>query len=78
MMTIEEVKDEIYNHITQEHNMGLPPHESWESIDEDFEGYTDSEYSLEDIKGWIFDQVMEEWWKDHPEVSDEEEEDEDE
>jgi hypothetical protein len=56
--------------------MGLPPHESWESIDEDFEGYTDSEYSLEEIRTTIFDEVMEEWWKDHPEVSDEEDEDE--
>jgi len=77
MMTIEQVKEELYNHITQEYNMGLPPHESWESIDEDFEWVVESGMTLQEIQSRVFDEVMEEWWKDHPEVSDEEEEEED-
>jgi hypothetical protein len=33
--------------------------------------------TLQEIQSRVFDEVMEEWWKDHPEVSDEEEEEED-
>ena len=30
--SIEEVKEKIYEHISRENEMGLPPHESWEGI----------------------------------------------
>ena len=80
-ITLEQIKEEIYSHISNEYDMGLPPHESWESIDEDHDWVEESlkiGYTLQDIQSKIFDEVMEEWWKDHPEVDDNDDDEEDE
>lgn len=68
IMTIEEVKQHIYEHISRENEMGLPPHESWEGISEG-EDWVDicveNGYSVEQMKTEIFDEVYEEWSEDN-------------
>ena len=63
-MTIEQVKENIYEHISREFEMGLPPHESWEGIIEGEEWVDESiesGFKLDDIRGKIFDEVYEKW-----------------
>lgn len=77
-ITLEQIKDEIYSHITNENDMGLPPHESWEGITDDHDWVVESlenGYTLEDLQGKIFDEVYEKWSNEN-EVEEEEEEDE--
>jgi hypothetical protein len=63
-MTIEEVKEKIYEHISLENEMGLPPHESWEGIVEG-EDWVDecieNGFTLEKLRNEIFDEVFEKW-----------------
>jgi hypothetical protein len=63
-MTIEQVKESIYEHITRESEMGLPPHESWEGIVEG-EDWVDecieNGYTIEQMKNELFDEVYEKW-----------------
>ena len=77
-MTIEQVKENIYEHITLEHGMGLPPHESWEGINVGEEWVDESienGFNLDDLRGKIFDEVYEQWSKENDVDEDELEED---
>lgn len=63
-MTIEQVKENIYEHISREHEMGIPPHESWEGIEEGTEWVDESIESgitLDQIHNVYFDEVYEKW-----------------
>jgi hypothetical protein len=63
-MTIENVKELIYDHISREHEMGLPPHESWEGIvegDEWVDECIENGYTIEQLKTDLFDEVYEKW-----------------
>jgi hypothetical protein len=63
-LSIEEVKERIYDHIQTESNMGLPPHESWEGItesDEWVEECIESGYTIDQLKNELFDEVYEKW-----------------
>lgn len=63
-LSIEEVKEKIYDHIQIEFNMGLPPHESWEGITEihDWvEECIESGYTIDQLKNELFDEVYEKW-----------------
>lgn len=63
-MTIEQVKDLIYGHITLEHGMGIPPHESWEGIDEGIEWVDEcieNGYTIKQLQEELFDGVYEKW-----------------
>ena len=63
-MTIEQVKRHIYEHISRENEMGIPPHETWEGINEGDEWVDEcikNGYTLEKLKNEIFDEVFEEW-----------------
>lgn len=67
-MTIEQVKEKIYEHITLESEMGLPPHESWEGImegEEWVEECIESGYTIEQLKNELFDEVYEKWSKEN-------------
>ena len=64
MVTIEQVKENIYEHISRENEMGLPPQESWESIvggEEWVDESVKSGITLKDLRGKIFDEVYEKW-----------------
>ena len=63
-MTIEQVKEKIYEHISREHEMGIPPHESWEGItegDEWVDECVENGYTLEKLQNEMFDEVYEKW-----------------
>lgn len=63
-MTIEEVKELIYDHIDREYQMGLPPQESWEGIVEGEEWVDEcieNGYTIEQMKNEMFDEVYEKW-----------------
>jgi hypothetical protein len=69
MKTREEVKEHIYQHITNEFDMGVPPHESWDGIIEGDDDWVDdsieSGFTIEQLRGEIFEEVLEEWEKNH-------------
>lgn len=78
-ITLEQIKENIYEHISREFEMGLPPHESWEGITEGEEWVDESiesGFTLEDLQGKIFDEVYEKWSNENEVEEDEEEEDE--
>ena len=59
-MTIEQVKENIYEHISLEYEMGLPPHESWEGIMEGTEWVDESienGFTLHQLQNDLFDEV---------------------
>ena len=63
-MTIENVKELIYDHINLEHEMGIPPHESWEGIVEGEEWVDEciqNGYTIDQLKNDLFDEVYEKW-----------------
>ena len=63
-MTIENVKELIYDHITLEHGMGIPPHESWEGIVEGEEWVDEciqNGYTIKQLREELFDGVYEKW-----------------
>jgi hypothetical protein len=67
-MTIEQVKEKIYEHISREHEMGVPPHESWEGITEGEEWVDEcieQGYTIEKLQNEMFDEVYEEWSKEN-------------
>lgn len=67
-MTREEVKEFIYDHISQENDMELPVHESWGGIMEGIEWVDEcieNGYTLEQLQGELFEEVLEEWEKDN-------------
>jgi hypothetical protein len=67
-MTNEQVKEKIYEHISREHEMGLPPHESWEGIlegDDWVDECIENGYTLDKLRNELFDEVYEEWSKEN-------------
>lgn len=67
-MTREQVKEHIYQHISTEYEMGIPVHESWDGIFEGEEWVDESiksGFTLEQLRGEIFEEVLEEWEKEH-------------
>ena len=64
MMTIDQVKESIREHIEREHEMGIPPHESWEGItegDEWVDESIESGFTLHQLQNELFDEVYEKW-----------------
>lgn len=78
-LSIDQVKERIYEHISREHEMGLPPHESWEGIMEG-EDWVDecigSGYTLHQLQNELFDEVYEKWSNENEVEEEEEDEDE--
>lgn len=70
MVSEKKMKEYIYSHIGREYEMGLPPQESWEGIESGDEDWVDdcigSGFSLEDMKGKYFEEVLDKWYKDNP------------
>ena len=63
-MTKENVMELIYDHISRENEMGLPPHESWEGIMEGEEWVdecVENGYTIEQLQTELFDEVYEKW-----------------
>lgn len=63
-MTKENVMELIYDHISRENEMGLPPHESWEGIiegEEWVDGCVENGYTIEQLQTELFDEVYEKW-----------------
>jgi hypothetical protein len=63
-MTKENVMELIYEHISRENEMGLPPHESWEGIMEGEEWVdecVENGYTIEQLQTELFDEVYEKW-----------------
>lgn len=63
-MTKENVMELIYDHISRENEMGLPPHESWEGIVEGEEWVdecVENGYTIEQLQTELFDEVYEKW-----------------
>ena len=64
VLTIQDVKERIYDHIQTESNMGIPPHESWEGItegDEWVDECIESGFTLKQFQNELFDEVYEKW-----------------
>jgi hypothetical protein len=78
-MTIENVKELIYDHITLENGMGIPPQESWEGIVEGVEWVDEciqNGYTIKQLRDELFDGVYEKW-SDENEVDDDGDDDDD-
>lgn len=67
-MTRNDVLELIYDHINVEHQMGLPPHESWEGIvegDDWVDECIENGYTIEQLQGELFDEVYDKWSKEN-------------
>lgn len=72
-LTVEQVKELIYEHITQENEMGIPVNDTWEGIMEGVDWVDEcieSGYSIQLLTNDLYNEVIEKWLQENEENPD--------